>query len=144
MREQKWKIIGRGKYGWHAETGMSRGSGGTLEGYVKEAEPGSLVYDAMDADDEKFTHLVISGPMPNTDLGWDQVRRLPQEYRSAAASMLGPGGLSGDFAALAVACQDQEFSGLDYVGLGVFEALLRQVPGMRIGRVNDSGGVDWE
>jgi hypothetical protein len=84
---------------------------------------------------------VISGPICSADLEPDQVDRFTARDRETAARMLP--GLGGAFQTFALLAQSEKFSGLDRVGVGVYEALLRKVPGIKIGRVRN-GAVEWE
>ena len=137
---EPYSIIGRGKAGWHAAGHNVSSSGGTLDGYLKDARNGALIYDAHDADTDAFTHLVIAGPMVDPDLPPGGVRRFGDQ--DAAARMCGPGGLTGAFKTIATLAQDASYSGLDYVACDVYETLLRAVPGMKIGHVHN-GTVVW-
>ena len=136
-----WKLIKRGRAGWHAadETGLSS-SGGSLEYYLRTASEGALVSDADEADAVAFTLFVYNGPMPDPAWAPDAVRRLSDSTRERAARMIP--GMSGGFEALATAAQDPTYTGLDFVGLGVYEGLLRKIPGIKIGHVRD-GAVVW-
>lgn len=51
--------------------------------------------------------------------------------------------LGGGYKTLALAAQDDKFTGLDCVGVAVYERLLRKVPGVKIGKVSN-GAVIWE
>lgn len=85
---------------------------------------------------------VLSGPMVDVDLPPDGHKPLGEQERQAAASMMGPGGLSGSFATLATLAQDRTYGGLDYVGVGIYLALWQKA-GARIGRV-EGGHIVWE
>jgi hypothetical protein len=68
MKGDRILLIGRGWNGWHASglTGSGNAfssSGGTLEGYIAQSTEGCAVYDASEADETAFAHMVISGPM---------------------------------------------------------------------------------
>lgn len=138
-------IIGRGKAGWHA-SGICNGnrcssSGGTLEGYAKDAKTGTPVYDADKADTDAFTSLVISGPMVDPTLEPGTVKRFGEDEKRAMLGMLP--GLGGAFATLATLAM-ADVSSLDYVATDVYLAMLRErVPGVRFGRV-ERGSVVWE
>lgn len=152
MREPKERfgVIGRGRVGWHAEvvprdTGgcITSGSsqGGQFDEYVKHAIEGALVYDAASADYSAFAKMVIHGPMLN-------LRLAPDEYepfgKAARALLLDVApSMDGSFQAVAKLAERPDFKGFDYVGVGIYEALLREVPGIRIGHVNN-GAVVWE
>lgn len=157
-KRNRWTVIGRGKAGWHAMSdpepwvesegyrsriGSVSSSGGNLDEYAREARAGAFVYDAEEADADAFTDLVFAGPMLSLELAPDGVRKFGDAERSAALLMCGPGGLEGAFLHFALRAQDEKFSGLDYVGLHVYAALLRKVPGIRFGRV-EKGVVEWE
>ncbi len=127
------RLIGRGQRGWHV-SGKSApncsfsGSGGTIEGYLSEAPEGCPVYDASEADAASFISFVVSGPMVNHDLASGQVSRwmAPRETRE-------------DFGAVT-----EDLTGLDYVAVDVYLALLRaKVPGVKIGKVSGVG-IAWE
>lgn len=153
-----YEVIGRGVVGWHAAYENCSSSGGSLQGwwvrakpaglwtpaqplppeehtyhpgYLDKAKIGALVYDGKEADARAFTNHVINGPMLNLGLPADAWEKF-QDHETARhmATML-----QGGFYTLAVAAQNANFRGLDYVGIGVFEGLLRKVPGVRIGRV---------
>ena len=137
----KWQVIGRGKAGWHANKARSSSSRGSLETYATEAEEGALVYDAFDADESDFIDFVMNGPTLSLELGPDEVDRFNKNDRERASLMLP--GLSGGFDTLvAKAISDESWSGLDRVGVNVYESLLRKVGGVRFGRVSN-GQVEW-
>lgn len=153
----RWKVIGRGFAGWHAQAPNVSSSGGQLDpytyrpgvecaGYLAEAEDGALVYDADHLRDNPaaFTSFVIHGPMLDTSLGDDDTSRFTSDGRRTLSTMNGPGGLSGAFSTIATLAQDETFNGLDSVGSNVYKALLRrEVPGIRIGHVV-AGQIVWE
>ena len=137
-------IVGRGKAGWHA-LGMSgphevSSSGGTCEGYASDSPDGTLVYDAEEADYSAFVKLVCGGPIVRPNLMPHEVQRFGAADKATLFGMLPA--LKGGFATIA-AIAATDLSSLDYVGVGVYEALLREVPGVRFGRVQ-SGKVVWE
>lgn len=149
--KNEWHVIGRGLAGWHA-TGVNVSSsggdiidrpwwaGGIQYGYLHGAIDGCLIYDASQADDAAFSRLVISGPIVNPELGPDEVSKFE---RTDTLRIMLPG-LGGSFQTLAaIALADQTFSGLDYVGVNVYRALLSQVPGIKIGTVTN-GIITWE
>lgn len=151
-KRKRWYVIGRGFNGWHAEGLDVSSSGGCLEdythwtgqkckGYVSDAYSGCLVYDASEATFAAFSRLVMSGPMVSPKLGLFEVSRFSDKDRATAA-LMAPG-LAGTYKALAIAAQDPEYGGLDCVGIGIYEKLLRKVPGIRIGKVI-KGAVVWE
>lgn len=144
MKKQKdnYKVIGRGKASWHAAAKNLSSSGGTLETYIDQAIENCLVYDADAADYDLFAKLIIAGPMVDVDLPENTVDRFTCEDRLTAKAMLP--GFSGGFEKLAkMAIENENFRGLDKVSIDVFERLLRQLPGMKIGRVV-RGKVIWE
>jgi hypothetical protein len=144
MKKQKdnYKVIGRGKAGWHAKTTNMSSSGGSLETYAEQAAENCLVYDADATDYDLFAKLIIAGPMVDVDLPENTVDRFTCEDRLTAKAMLP--GFSGGFEKLAeLAIENENFRGLDKVSIDVFERLLRQLPGMKIGRVV-RGQVQWE
>ena len=141
MSEQ-YKIIGKGKRGWHAQSAGCSSDGGTLEKYAKEAAENCLVYDAKDVEYSLFAQFICHGPMVGVDLPENTVDRFTAQDREAAKRMLP--GLSGGFETLAkVAIEHESYCGLDKVSLDVYEKMLRKLPGMRIGHVID-GAVIWE
>lgn len=145
MRDQPWKVIGRGINGWHAKNDTTSLSGayGDDDGtrLARNAVDGALVYDAQDADLSAFSALVTRGPMINTEIPPDMIESFSSELRRAALEMAPA--LGGGFQAYALAAQDPRCTSLDLVGVGVYEGLLRKVPGVRIGRVM-AGAIVWE
>lgn len=155
---KRWHCIGRGKVGWHAEGVDISSSGGDLldyehmsgmvEGYLAQAAAGCLVYDAKDADDAAFVRHVVSGPMVSFNIGPYEVRKFSSTDKQTLASMLP--GLGGSFVDIAVRALKEgalTFGSLDYVGVGIYEALLRNVPGMKLGHVLYTGATPefvWE
>jgi len=153
---ESWKVIGRGFNGWHACGHNTRSSGGELEpgrypfggehgGYLAEAAEGALVYDAQHLEwipesSGAFIELVISGPMVDVDLPSFGERRFGEDLQDIARRLLP--GLEGDFRTLASMAATGKYGGLDRVGVGIFEELLRRVPGIKIGHVR-SGRVEW-
>ena len=146
-----WHVVGRGFNGWHAQGVDVSGSGGNLDpytycgkpvsGYLAEAIEGALVYDAEKADPAAFTRHVMSGPMVSPALPSDGVERFSQADRAAALRMAPA--LGGGYQTLAVMAQSEKFTGLDRVGVEVFAALLRQIAGVKVGKVV-KGKVCWE
>jgi len=136
---RRYGIIGRGKAGWHAAAHNVSSSGGTLDGYVAQADEGALVYDGDGADYDTFARLVISGPMVDPGLAPGTVKRFTDTETAARMA----DGLEGAFKALAELAQDATYGGLDYVAVDVYEGLLRGVPGVKIGHVR-AGVVEWE
>lgn len=152
MTTGKWAVIGRGFNGWHATGDGVSSSGGSLEdytywtgkkcnGYLTEAAEGALVYDAENADVNAFVSLVVNGPMVNPAIPPDAVHAFDQRGRESLARMAPA--LGGGYKTLAIAAQDDKFTGLDSVGVAVYERLLRKVPGVKIGKVLN-GAVQWE
>ena len=157
---QVWHIIGRGWAGWHAKGINVSSSGGDIvprwrsehrtaammASYCQEAVEGALVYDASGCEAtpegrEAFIRQVCNGPMCDPSLPPDGIKRFSQELRESARSMMP--GLGGAFKALAGAAQEEDFTGLDYVGLAVYENILRAIPGIKIGHVYH-GEILWE
>lgn len=139
---KEYKIIGRGFNGWHAEYDQGSLSGvASAERIAKEAVDGALVYDASESDFNAFYELVMSGPMVDTRLADDEVDRFSKADRDTAA-MMAPA-LGGEFQQLALLAQDEKYSGLDRVSVKIYEGLLRKVPGVKFGRVQD-GKIIWE
>jgi hypothetical protein len=127
----KWKVIGRGKAGWHADAGTVvetygkckvSSSGGTLESYLAEAVDGAFVYDADEADDEAFRHHVIAGPMLDVDLPTGYYRSVFEWPKPRNGAKL---------------------AGVDCVALDIFEECLREIPHVKFGKVVN-GNVVWE
>ncbi len=128
------KLIGRGQVDWHSD-GVESGnkcssSGGSLEHYLSEAEDGTPIYDASEADLAAFCELVIGGPMVQTDLPPGTVSKFGE--KAAMARMLP--GLGGEFATIAKAFLIGMTS-LDYVATDIYLGMLRQIPGCKIGKV---------
>lgn len=156
-RGNRWHVIGRGFAGWHATGKNVSSSGGDAydraytradgsvderKGYLSEAYAGCLVYDASEADAAAYTRHVISGPMVDPSLKPYEVERFTSRDRENARAMLPA--LGGGFRALAtLAVTDAAFGGLDKVGVKVFAALLRSIPGVKVGWVR-KGTVVWE
>ena len=138
-------MIGRGRNGWHANNDTSSLSGAYAEEdgdrLARDAIDGALVYDAENADEQAFVTLVMRGPMCKTSLAPDAISPFTGGDRKAALEMIPF--LGGGFRTYALAAQDETFSGLDQVGVGVYEGLLRKVPGVRIGRVV-GGEIAWD
>jgi hypothetical protein len=138
----QYKIIGRGKASWHADAGTvehgnigyngggtyttkESSSGGTLAEYAREAVEGCFVYDAEGADDNAFIGHVYNGPMVDVDLRAGCIRR-------ALSNVI-------EFTFIG----EEKPHSIDHVSLDVFEGLLRQIPGMKFGKVV-KGRVVWE
>lgn len=137
-------LIGRGKAGWHS-TGLSHGnqcssSGGSLEHYLAEAKDGTWIYDAEEAEDRAFVRWVIAGPMFNPLLKPEEISSFSSEDKKTLLGLLP--GLGGAMQTLAVMTLG-ELSYLDYVGLEVYLAGLREIPGLKVGRVYNHQIV-WE
>jgi hypothetical protein len=141
MSEQ-YKIIGKGKRGWHAQSSECSSDGATLEKYAKEAAENCLVYDAKDVEYSLFVQFICHGPMVDTNLPENTVDRFTEQDREAAKRMRP--GLSGGFETIAkVAIENERYTGLDKVSLDIYEKMLRKLPGMKIGHVVN-GTVIWE
>ncbi len=124
MSTQTWHVIGRGFNGWHA-TGINvRSSGGDLmpytywtgaacAGYAAEAVEGALVYDAKHLRDDQDAALAF-------------VKHV------VTGPMLKP-----------ELTEDEGQTAFSFVTVKTFESLLRQIPGIKIGRVIN-GNVVWE
>jgi len=144
----KWQLISRGKASWCA-SGLDDGnscssSGGELHDYLQGAEDGTVVYDAQGADYDAFAELVVSGPMLDLRLGPDEIDRFSIKGKETLESMMP--GLGGGFKTLAhMALVDGQkmFSSFDMVGLNVFLGMVREVPGIKVGKVVDHKVV-WE
>lgn len=142
MKEPRYRVIGRGLCGWHAQSVDCSSSGDTLDGYLANAEEGALVYDAQDTDNRAFTAFVLNGPMVDCKLAPDASDQFTDADRKRAQMMLP--GLGGEFRTLAaIAIADHEYTGLDSVSVETYETLLRRIPRMKIGHVH-SGAVVWE
>jgi hypothetical protein len=155
----KWVCIHRGKAGWCAD-GLAcwtkggrpnkvSSSGGTMEGYAAEAEDGTIVYDAYEADSGAFITWVFRGPMLDPALKPGTDNRFTKEDAKTAIHMLP--GMSGAFVGIAAlasvdACTKdntsspdytkREYGSGDFVALDIYLALLRaKVPGVRFGKV---------
>lgn len=135
---QSYKVIGRGKVGWHAKSESCSSSGGTLATYLKEADEGALVYDAEDAEYSAFVNLTLHGPMVKVSLPAGEIEGFKD--KEALARMLP--GLEGGFRTIALSNM-AGVSSLDYVAIDIYEGLLRGVPGMKIGHVRN-GSIVWE
>jgi|SRR5665213_1205362 len=148
---EKIVVIGRGKNGWHAAgVGVSTPNssstfsttGGELEDYLAEAGEDVLVYDAAEVEYGAWSDMVITGPMIKVDLPQGQMDRFTDKQRQTMGRMMGPGGLEGDFASLAKLALSG-FSSLDFVAPDVYMALLKALPGIKLGKVKDHKVV-WE
>jgi hypothetical protein len=156
MNATEYRLIGRGFGGWHA-SGVSHGNkvssrggallpeawwaGGHTKGYLQEAAEGCLVYDASEADEAVFAALVIGGPMCDPTLEPFEVDGFSDKDRATAQAMMP--GLEGGYKTLALVAQSRTYSGLDCVGVGIYEGLLRKVPGIKIGHVKQ-GAIEWD
>jgi hypothetical protein len=148
-------LIGRGLVGWHTDTvgepnedspwqytTTGSGSGGTLEGYAKEAQDGTPVYDASCGDVSAFTSFVFGGPIVKASLPPGQIQRFSEDDKKCLTHMMTPGGLGGDFRTLG-AMALAGLSSLDYVSVDVYLSLLKdKVPGVKFGKV-EKGEVVW-
>jgi hypothetical protein len=139
LMSKRYKIIGRGLAGWHAdagtvETGGINGggtystkessSGGSLENYVSKAVKGCLVYDASEADADIFSNHVYTEPMVDVDLPAGNIRMALSKEAEAFVSGI-------------------KLRSIDYVSIDIFEKMLRRIPGMKFGKVM-KGKVVWE
>lgn len=137
------KVIGRGKRGWHA-SGLSHGnkcssSGGTLEGYLQEAEDGTPIYDADQAEMGAFAAFVINGPIDDPTLAPGEVKSFGE---TKALARMAPA-LGGGFRAIAAGAL-AGITSLDMVATDVYLAMLKErVPGVRFGTVRNHVAV-WE
>ena len=125
MNRPRWKIIGRGLVGWHAQSDNCSSSGGNIDpyvhkpsgehcpGYAQEAEEGCPVYDASKANEADFITLTVRGPIVNTAL---------EDQGPAAYAYAG---------------------GLTYVPVAEYIRRVRHLKGVRIGKVHN-GQVVWE
>jgi len=146
--QNTWLIIGRGKAGWYADGVDERNnhvssSGGDLnpytywtgvlcKGYREEAQNDALVYDATDAPYEDFAHVVISGPMKNVLLA-------PFDYEAGFGGIKGT--LSPNTVFTVESLKAMGIGSLSYIGLGIYESLLRQIPSIKFGYVLGGGGI---
>lgn len=135
----KHMLIGRGQNGWHSD-GLSNGnkcssSGGSLESYLKEADDGTPIYDAKDADIGDFIDWVYKGPMPNPSLDPDQIDSFRKGDQQTLLGMLPA--LGGAFKAIGVMALS-EISSMDFVGINVYlQGLREKVRGVKIGKVQN-------
>lgn len=153
MRDTKWAVVGRMKAGWFADGGGDEhnrvsSSGGQLEpyqywtgeqcsGYAAEAQEGALVYDAEDADYDEITRVVIRGPMKDCSLAPFSVSPFDLEYPRTVVEIESVDEVTVEsLAAMGV-------GSLGTVGLGIYEHLLRQIAGIKFGRIHE-GKVVWE
>lgn len=141
----KYKIIGRGFNGWHAQSDSSKLSGAygknDCDRLARDSVDGALVYDASESDFGAFYRLIMSGPMVSTRLADDEVELFTDDMRATALA-LSPA-LGGGFKTLALAAQSKSYSGLDTVSVRTYEGLLRGIAGVRFGRVYN-GKIVWE
>jgi hypothetical protein len=123
-------IIGRGLAGWHSQ-GVHEGnscssSGGTLEGYLKDARDNTPIYDASDCNEDQFITFVFRGPLIDVRLEPGQIRKL----FSGTTMTYQAGGSVIDSSS--------------YVAVDVFLDLLHQcVPGVRFGIVRNGKAI-WD
>lgn len=148
-RHTDWKIIGRGQRGWHAD-GMHdgnkvSGSGGTLEGYCQEAEDGTIVYDAMDADVGAFVEWVVRGPMLDCSLPNDTIDRFG-DHKTLAHMLPALGGAYQTLGIMALTdkANDKRLGSFDMLSLDLYVGLFKaSVPGVKWGKVV-GGNVMWD
>lgn len=143
------KLIGRGQVDWHSD-GVESGnkcssSGGSLEGYLNEAEDGCLIYDADGADVGAFASFICSGPMADITLKLGEVKKFGE--RATLARMLP--GLGGAYRTIGVAAlqavdQKEKLGSLDYVAVDIWLTMLKEkVSGVRFGKVI-SHAIVWD
>lgn len=144
----KWFLIGRGKNGWHA-AGMEgphqkvTSSGGTLEGYLQEAESGAAVYDAEEADMATFVRWTYRGPMVNIALKDGEVHRFMEGEASVEMMPTGNGYQAADLDRL-LYDGSHKVGALDYVALDLYMAMMKyQVPGVKTGKVIGHA-IQWD
>lgn len=148
-----WHMIGRGKAGWHASGIMdgnkTSSSGGNLlpymwtptnemqDGYAREAIENALVYDADEAPYDEFSKLVIAGPMFEALLGeWEYELGILDHVHH----ILHP---SDRYALTIESLKDLGIRSLSYIGVGIYEKLLRNILNVKIGHVHN-GECVWE
>lgn len=139
----KIKMIGRGRNGWHASGISSLGhkfssSGGTLEGYLADAQDETPIYDAEEADYASFASFTISGPMCDTFLEPGQIKRFDDNSKTSLARMLP--GLEGAFKTIGANAlrNDLILGSFDFIATDLYLHLLKaKVPGVKIGRVRN-------
>ena len=144
-----WKIIGRGKAGWHAD-GLSdgnkvSGSGGTLEGYAAESADGTVVYDAEESDVGSFTVWVVNGPMVDVSLPTGTISRFG-DHKTLAAMLPALGGAYQTLGIMALMQKDCEckLGSFDMLALDVYLPLFKEaVKGVKWGTVQN-GAVVWD
>jgi hypothetical protein len=144
-RDRKYVVIGRGKSSWHSDFieggNKSSSSGGTLEGYLKEASDGTPIYDAIESDYATFAKWIYSGPMIDVFLEPGQISKFNEQQTKTLLGMLPA--LKGGFDTLAVMAL-ADISSLDYVAVDVYLTMLRErVSGVKFGTVQ-GGKVIWE
>ena len=123
-QKENYVVIGRGKAGWHARVANISSSGGSLEKYVSEAADNCLVYDADLVDYDMFWNAVVKGPMVDLSLSQNTVDKFVENIKREPLA-------------------DENYRSFDKVSVDVFEKLLRQLPGIRLGRVVNKKVV-WE
>lgn len=131
MNSENWQVVHRGKVGWCADAGRSEryahhaSSGGDLATYAEQAVYGALLYDAEQADYEAYAALVVTGPMLNLDLP----ARTFQPFFHDPEQL--PDGIEINLKSL----RAFEVGPLAYVSLDIYVELLRNVPGVRFGKI---------
>lgn len=133
--KDKIVIIRRGKKDWSAdgitEHGTYSSSGAALDFYLAQAEDGTLVYDAINADYNSFAKMVYQGPMIKLDLPAGTTDSF--KYSNVMKQMLPS--LGGSFKSIALLSL-ANFSSLDFVAPDVYLELLRKnVSGVKFGKV---------
>jgi len=157
-RRITWKIIGRGHIGWHSDGLTADGnkvssSGGDLKDYLAESDPGTLVYDAMEANDGDFVAMVYAGPIVDATLQPGQVHRFTE--KACLAAMLP--GLGGAFQVMGIMALledndsashpkgENRIGSMDMVAPDLYMAMLKaKVKDIKLGKVNDQHEVVWE
>ena len=142
-----WKLIGKGKSGWFAESKNCHSSSydpreSRLLKYLSESDEDVLIFDASNCDITEYTEFVYNEPMVDFSLEPNETERFGSKKNLETVKFMLPG-LQEMFRTLAVLSLDDKFSGLDSVGIAVYESLLRKLNGMKIGHVVD-GEIQWE
>ena len=143
-----YHLIGRGFAGWHArglgdDNCAVSSSGGNIDpykywtgvdclGYRQEAIDGAIVYDAAHLEDnptasKEFIHFVFAGPMFDPSLKANQINRFNDRQTIEVDNL----------DALTFGFDGADIRGLDMVGSGVYLALLKRIPGIKLGTVKD-------
>lgn len=134
--KRKLHLIGRGLVSWFAEglnednNCISSMGAANAEEYISDAIPGALVYDASEVDPALYRVHVINRPLLDLRLQPNQFKEF-LEWSYQPIQEHSPGSPLPDL------------HSLDYVGIGLYETLLRAVPGIKIGRVFGDA-ISWE